>query len=121
MSQTKASQSMHTHSQVDLKRSVMPTAVTELPVRIEPPRKRWTRSECDALIESGVLDGQKLELIEGELIDKMGQKRPHVNSAALLSGLLAGVFGTRLVNQHAPIDVSPQDNSSNEPEPDLIV
>ncbi len=75
-----------------MKRSVMPTAVTELPVRMEPPRKRWTRAECDALAESGVLECQKLELIEGELIDKMGKKRPHVNSVALLAKWLTDVF-----------------------------
>jgi Uma2 family endonuclease len=99
----------------------MPTAVTELPVRMEPPRKRWTRSECDALAESGVLDCQRLELIEGELIDKMGKKRPHVNSVALVAEWLAGVFGVRMMNQEAPIDVAPEDNPTNEPEPDLIV
>ena len=99
----------------------MPTAVTELPVQMEPPRKRWTRLECDALAESGVLDCQKLELIEGELIDKMGKKRPHVNSVTLLMKLLVGIFGADLVNPEAPIDVSPEDNPTSEPEPDLIV
>jgi Uma2 family endonuclease len=99
----------------------MPIAVTDLPVRKDPPRKRWTRSECDALAESGVLDCQKLELIEGELIDKMGKNRPHVNSVKLLAGWLEGVFGTRQVLQESPIDVSPEDNPTNEPEPDLIV
>src|SRR4029077_12823932 len=96
--------------QVELKRTVMPTAVTELPVLKEPRRKRWTRSECDALAESGVLDCQKLELIEGELIDKMGKNRPHVNSQTLLMGWLLGVFGMRMVIPESPIDVSPEDN-----------
>jgi Uma2 family endonuclease len=99
----------------------MPIAVTELPVRMEPPRKRWTRSECDALAESGVLDCQKLELIAGELIDKMGKNRPHVNSSRLLDIWLVGVFGARLVIPESPIDVSSEDNPTNEPQPDLIV
>jgi Uma2 family endonuclease len=34
---------------------------------------------------------------------------------------LQSVFGKRFVNPSAPIDVSPEDNPSNEPEPDLIV
>jgi Uma2 family endonuclease len=55
------------------------------------------------------------------LINKMGKKRPHVNSTTLLQGWLVGVFGARLVNVEAPIDVSPVDNPCNEPEPDLIV
>src|SRR5262249_41772362 len=107
--------------ELELKRSIVPTDVTELPVRTEPPRKRWTRMECDALAESGVLDFQRLELIEGELIDKMGKKPPHVNSSRLIEIWLEGVFGARLVIPDAPIDVSPEDNPTNEPEPDLIV
>ena len=99
----------------------MPTAVTDLPVRLDPPRKHWTRSEYDELSSSGSLNGLRLELIEGELIDKMGKKRPHVNSLTLLHGWLDGAFGVRLVNSAAPIDVAPEDNPTNEPEPDLIV
>jgi hypothetical protein len=31
------------------------------------------------------------------------------------------MFGFRFVNHAAPIDVAPEDNSTNEPEPDIIV
>jgi Uma2 family endonuclease len=55
------------------------------------------------------------------LIDKKGKNRPHVNALTLMQAWLLQVFGERFVNQEAPIDVSPEDNSSNEPEPDLIV
>src|SRR6202162_3964680 len=34
---------------------------------------------------------------------------------------LQRAFGARAVNPNAPIDVSPEDNPSNEPEPDIIV
>jgi hypothetical protein len=40
-------------------------------------RKRFTRSEVDRMLEIGILDGQRCELIDGELIDKMGQNPPH--------------------------------------------
>jgi Uma2 family endonuclease len=99
----------------------MPTAVKDLPAKLDPPRKLWTRQEYDELYSSGLLNSQRLELIEGELIDKMGKKRPHVNSLTLLLGWLMEVFGVRLVNSAAPIDVAPEDNPSNEPEPDLMV
>jgi len=99
----------------------MPTAVTDLPVQLGPPRKLWKRPEYDELYSSGLLNGQRLELIEGELIDKMGKKRPHVNSLSLLLGWLLEAFGRRRVNPEAPIDVAPEDNPSNEPQPDLIV
>jgi Uma2 family endonuclease len=39
-------------------------------------RKRWTRAECDALESSGLLANERLELVEGDLIDKKGEKRP---------------------------------------------
>ena len=62
-----------------------------------------------------------MELVEGELISKMGKKRPHVNALTLVQGWLVQVFGFQFVNAEAPIDVAPEDNPTNEPEPDLIV
>ena len=70
---------------------------------------------------SGLLDQQRLELVDGELIDKLGKKRPHVFALALMSIWLRRVFGEAFVHQESPIDVSPEDNPSNEPEPDLVV
>ena len=102
----------------------MPTFFTETeawPVPLDPPRKMWTRSECSALEATHVLDGQHLELIEGELINKMGKNWPHVSAVTLLKAWLVSVFGVPFVVQEAPIDVSPEDNPTNEPEPDVIV
>jgi Uma2 family endonuclease len=102
----------------------MPTVLADPPsppLAQVPPRKRWTRAEVATLEASGLLDQQHLELIEGELIDKMGKKRPHVNSVASIRDWLSDVFGRRFVNQEAPIDVAPEDNPTNEPEPDVIV
>jgi Uma2 family endonuclease len=62
-----------------------------------------------------------LELIEGELIDRMGKTPLHSNSTSLLRLWLSEVFGPRFVQQGASIDVAPIDNPLNEPEPDLIV
>ncbi len=103
----------------------MPTVVTETP-RIppppaEPPRKRWTRQECVALEESGIWAQQHLELIEGELISKMGKKRPDTNVLIVIQDWLVRTFGAHFVNPETPIDVTPEDNPTNEPEPDLIV
>ncbi len=102
----------------------MPIALTEIPAPpapADPPRKRWTRAECATLEASGLLDQENLELVEGELISKMGKKRPHVTVSTLLHGWLVQVFGLRFVNAEAPIDVAPEDNPTNEPVPDLIV
>lgn len=99
----------------------MPITVTDLPAQLGPPRKLWTRSEIEALSSSGLLDAQRLELIEGELINKMGKKRSHVSSRVLLMRWLVQVFGELRVIPESPIDVAPEDNLTNEPEPDLIV
>jgi Uma2 family endonuclease len=100
----------------------MPTAIAEpiyqfLPAG--PPRKRWTRSEVDELERLGVLENQRLELIEGELFDKMGKKQPHVNVATRFTGWIIGVFGFDFVAFEAPIQVSSSDEPRNEPIPDL--
>ena len=102
----------------------MPTVVTESPYRpvpLEPPRKRWTRAECAVLEASEVFQQQRLELVEGELISKMGKKRPHTNALTLVFGWLTRTFDFRYINTGATIDVAPEDNPTNEPEPDLIV
>ena len=102
----------------------MPTAITEtlsVPPPLDPPRKRWTREECVALEASGIWEQQHLELIEGELISKMGKKRPHTNAIAILHAWLLRVFGEQYVNQEAPLDVATEDNPTNEPGPDLLV
>jgi Uma2 family endonuclease len=85
-----------------------------------PPRKRWNRAECERLEAAGI-DLQHVELIEGELIDKISKNRPHVKAAALLTAWLIQVFGGLRVNAEAPIDVVPEDNPTNQPIPDLIV
>ena len=36
-----------------------------------PPRKRFSREEVDRLIDTGFFNGQRYELIDGDLIDKM--------------------------------------------------
>jgi Uma2 family endonuclease len=102
----------------------MPIALTAIPgplVPADPPRKRWTRAECAVLEASGLLEQESLELVEGELISKMGKKRPHVISFTLVQEWLVRIFGWSFVNAAAPIDVAPEDNPTNEPVPDLIV
>ena len=102
----------------------MPAAFSETiasPAEQSPPRKRWTRAECEIISMMGLWDREHLELIDGELIDKTGKNRPHVTAATLLHRWLVGVFGFMQVQFEASIDVAPADNSTNEPEPDLAV
>lgn len=102
----------------------MPTAVTEIPYRpvsTEPPRKRWTRAECAVLGALEPWDQQRLELVDGELINKMGKNRPHINAFTAVLAWLMRAFGEQYVNPEAPINVAPEDNPTSEPQPDVIV
>src|SRR5271166_1129202 len=99
----------------------MPNAFTEIPAPpapLSPPRKRWTRAECAAIETLGIWDHEQLELVEGELISKMPKNRPHSIALAVVIHWLVQVFGWQFVQQGVPIDVRPEDNPTNEPQPD---
>ena len=93
----------------------MPTTLTAT------PRKLWTRNQCEQLEQAGLLDQQRLELVDGELINKMGKNRPHVITLVWMMKWLNQVFGADFVNPECSIDVAPEDNPTNEPQPDLVV
>ena len=98
----------------------------ELPIpprspKIYPPRKRWTRAECASLERTGLWDRDRLELIEGELITKMSKKRPHMIVFMSVMKWLVGSLDPMYLNPEGPIDVSPEDNPTSEPEPDIAV
>lgn len=81
------------------------------------PRKIWTRADVDLLPPEAF----SLELINGELIDRMGKKPPHIFWKNRLQKWLVSQFGFDWVRSEDPIDVAPEDNPINEPEPDLAV
>ncbi len=66
-------------------------------------------------------DGLSLELVNGELIDRMGKRPPHVFWKTVLRDWLTAQFGAEYVRSEDPIDVGPEDNPTSEPEPDLSV
>src|SRR6266478_1280110 len=91
------------------------------PVPQNPPWKRWTREECEAFEQAGLWAGQHFELIEGELINKMGKHLPHTLALKRVVEILRQLFGLDMVLQETSIDVAPEDHSTSEPEPDAIV
>lgn len=99
----------------------MATALLAPPPPTGPVRKLWTRAELAEIESAGLLSQQRLELIEGELINKMGKNRPHSIAAAMLFRYLVALFGFDFVHHEEPIDVSPEDNPRSEPEPDVCV
>lgn len=98
-------------------------ALAQPPVGIDPslPRKKWTREEVDRLLETGIFEGQRFELIDGELIDKMGQGPRHANAIRRINQLLSKFFGVERVQAQLPIEAGPRDRKWSQPEPDLAV
>lgn len=101
----------------------MPAATLPLPTIAEGvlPRKRFTRDEVLQMMDLGLFDGKRCELIDGDLIDKMGQRPPHAIGVQLLTEVLAAIFGLKRVRVQLPIEAAPEDSERNMPEPDGAV
>lgn len=85
-----------------------------------PAMKRWTVEECDALREQGFLP-ERYELIEGVIIDKMGQSRRHALLIGLLLEAFLPLFGAKRIQIEAPIRLSTKPGRNNEPIPDVAI
>jgi Uma2 family endonuclease len=95
-------------------------SVPTTPYESTPKRIRWTRRQAEAMREAGILTGQ-YELIDGEIISKMGQNPPQRVSVVLLRECLVAIFGGLHVQVQATIEVGDADPDHNEPEPDAAV
>jgi Uma2 family endonuclease len=91
-----------------------------LPLMMDAPRKKWPRADCDAMESIGLLQDDRLELVDGELI-RMIKARPHCNAQRTLFLWLLKVPGPDFVIENEPIDVLREDNPRNEPVPDIAV
>jgi len=83
-------------------------------------RGDYTREEVNRMEETGELTG-RYELLEGHLIDKMGQNPPHAWSLHRMHEWLLSVFGLRRVRNQSPIEVGAKDRRRNDPQPDIAV
>jgi Uma2 family endonuclease len=81
------------------------------------PRKRWTRTEMSKLVDMGLLDDCRYELIRGEIIAKMPRKPSHSAGINDLIEALLPIFGIRHLRSQEPIIL----DDENEPEPDVVV
>ena len=82
-------------------------------------RKKWSVRECRFLVDGGLLEPGKYELIEGEIVSKMGQSRLHIETIALIIEVLAAIF-LHAVQSQSSIGIGAQDEF-NDPEPDVAV
>ena len=87
---------------------------------IEPygETRRWRRVEYDRLVDLGMFEGERLELLDGLLVLREPQGSPHAAIAAHIGRALATAFGLgwhpRL---HSPLAL----DDESEPEPDVAV
>ena len=80
----------------------------------------WTREDCRKLEGTGLLP-ERWELVQGEIINKMGTNLPHSRIALSMIAWLIGVFPADRVLPTCSIDVVPEDNPTSEPEPDITL
>lgn len=98
--------------------TVDPTTVAPAVPVIGAPTKRWTREEYYRLADEGFFDGQRVELIGGQIVVMSPQSYPHYFSSDGITELLKTVFGSGYwVRHQAPLSI-PKDG---EPEPDVSV
>lgn len=83
-------------------------------------RKKWSVAECRFLTDSGLLEPGKYELIEGEIVFKMGQGRLHIIAISHILTVLAAIFGLASLQNQAQIGIGERDEF-NDPEPDVAV
>src|SRR6516225_11328145 len=87
------------------------------PLIDEPTPRRWTREEYYQMGELGLFHGQRVELIEGEIMVLSPQNWRHTSTVARVGEALHRVLGTGLwVRMQFPLNLSTSD-----PEPDISV
>ncbi len=73
------------------------------------------------MLDAGLFVGQRLELIDGDLINKMGQNPPHAFAIQRLMAWLMGFLETDCVRVQLPMQAGGEDTLRSLPEPDLAV
>ena len=82
------------------------------------PIPRWRREDYERLVESGLLDGQHVELIAGYIVDMAPIGPLHVVAVMLLASALVQVFDAGyVIRQQAPFAT----DAFGEPQPDIAV
>lgn len=84
-----------------------------------PAVRRWTRDDYYKMAEAGIFaPGERVELIEGEIVAMTPQKSPHAAAGSLVEEALRVAFGPGFhVRSQRPLDLGPE----SEPEPDAAV
>ena len=78
----------------------------------------WTKDEYHQMAEMGLFHGQRVELLEGEVLVMSPMRPPHARRIHVVAQVLSAAFGDQVgVRQQLPLDLGP----ISEPEPDVSV
>jgi Uma2 family endonuclease len=84
----------------------------------DPTTRKWTREEYYQMGELGFFQDQRVELIEGEIIEMAPQKNVHAAVVSLCERAVSRAFGEGYwVRMQLPLYLT----ESSEPEPDISV
>jgi Uma2 family endonuclease len=75
----------------------------------------------DRLLDAGFFAGQRYELIEGDLIDKMGQNPPHASAIGFVLEWLASFIEIGRLRIQLSMEAAAEDSVQTVPEPDIAV
>jgi Uma2 family endonuclease len=79
---------------------------------------RWTVDEYHQMVDLGWFQDQRVELIDGEILERPVPNNPHVVAMSLTEDALRSAFGSGFwIRPQSPITLG----SASEPEPDLAV
>lgn len=81
--------------------------------------KRWTREDYDRMIDAGIFaPGERVELIDGEILAMSPQNSPHATAISLTADTLRVAFAT---GHHVRVQMPIALDRYSEPEPDVAV
>jgi Uma2 family endonuclease len=80
--------------------------------------RRWSRVEYDRLVDLGIFEGERLELLDGLLVVREPQKSPHAATVTQAGHVVEAAFGA---GWHARIQAPVALDDNSEPEPDLAI
>ena len=84
-----------------------------------PQLRQWTRAEYMKMAEAGIfVPDERIELIEGKIIEMSPQNTPHAVVVSLVSEALRILFSE---DYHVRVQMPMEINEISEPEPDVAV
>ena len=87
-------------------------------IQVTPRTRRWTRVEYERLVEIGIFEGERLELLDGLLAVREPQGSRHAAGIRRVAERLRRAFGKAWqVDSQLPIAL----DDDSEPEPDIAV